>query len=419
VLASFVLIAALLAGAQPPEHLVDIQIHGNLLTSDDDVLRIAGIETGMAVDATTVDDVATRLRASKKFEQVEVLKRFASIADPSQISLVIVVDEGPVTFHADGTVTEGADKPPAILGVSKRTSTNLMFMPILKFEDGYGFSYGARAAIPDAAGKGSRVSFPATWGGDKRAGVEFDRPMKVGLSRVRAGSAIGRRKNPFFHENDDRAGVWLRGDRDIVRRLRLGASGEWQHVSFGGISDRFFQTGGDVTLDTRIDPMLARNAVYARAAWDHLAFANAQDANRTDVDLRGYFGLIGQNVLVIRGQRQDSNHPLPPYLRPLVGGTDNLRGFKAGAFAGDTLVSASADLRVPITSPLSFGKVGFSAFVDTAKAYDKGRRVRDQKFERGVGAGVWLSAAILRLEFFVAHGLGGSTRAQFAASALF
>src|SRR4029453_2571840 len=207
----------------------------------------------------------------------------------------------------------------------------------------------------DVAGKGSRVSFPATWGGDKRAGVEFDRPMKVGLSRVQAGSGIGRRKNPFFHENDDRAGVWLRGDRDIARRLRVGAGGEWQHVSFGGISDRFFQTGGDVTLDTRIDPMLARNAVYARAAWDHLAFANAQDANRTDVDLRGYFGLIGQNVLVIRGQWQDSNHPLPPYLRPLVGGTDNLRGFKAGAFVGDTLVSASADLRVPSTAPLSFG----------------------------------------------------------------
>ena len=136
--------------------------------------------------------------------------------------------------------------------------------------------------------------------------------MNVGLSRVQAGSGIGRRENPFFQENDDRAGVWLRGDRDIRRRLRLGADGGWQHVSFGGTSNRFLQTGGDVTLDTRIDPLLARNAVYARAGLNHLTFTNAQDANRTDVDLRGYFGLIGQSVLVIRGQRQDSNHPLPP-----------------------------------------------------------------------------------------------------------
>jgi len=419
VVAFLVLIAGLLAGAQPSEHLVDIQIHGNVLSSDDDVIRIAGIENGIAIDAGTVEEVAARLRASKKFAHVEVLKRFASIADPSQISLVIVVDEGPVTLHNDGTVTEGADKPPAILGVRKRTGANLMLMPILKFEDGYGFSYGARAAIPDVAGKGSRVSFPATWGGDKHAAVEFDRPMNLGLSRVQAGSGIGRRENPFFHENDDRAGMWLRADRDIRRRLRLGAGGEWQHVSFGGTSDRFLQTGGDVTLDTRVDPLLARNAVYARLGLNHLTFTNAHGANRTDVDLRGYFGLIGQSVLVIRGQRQDSNHPLPPYLRPLLGGTDNLRGFRAGSFVGDTLVGASADLRVPITSPLSFGKMGFSAFLDTATVYDKGQLVRDQKFQRGVGGGLWLSAAILRLDFYVAHGLGRSTRAQFAASALF
>ena len=74
--------------------------------------------------------------------------------------------------------------------------------------------------MPDAAGKGSRLSFPATWGGEKRAAMEFDRPMTVGLSRIQAGGGIGRRKNPFFLENDDRAGVWIRGDRDVVRGAR-------------------------------------------------------------------------------------------------------------------------------------------------------------------------------------------------------
>jgi outer membrane protein assembly factor BamA len=416
---ALLLIAGLLAGPQQPEHIVDIQVHGNLLTSDVEVIQIAGVENGMAVDARTFDDAVARLRASKKFQQVEVLKRFASIEDLSQIALVIVVDEGPVTFHADGTVTEGADKPPTILGVRKRTGMGLMFMPILKFEDGYGFSYGARAAIPDIVGKGSRVSFPATWGGDKRVAAEFDRPLPFGLRRLQGGGWIGRRKNPFFRENDDRAGVWLRGERDVARRLRLGASGEWQHVSFGNLSDRFFRTGGDATLDTRIDPLLSRNAIYARAAWDHLAFANAPDATRTDVDLRAYLGLIGQSVLIVRGQRVDADHPLPPYLSPLLGGIDNLRGFRAGTAVGDTLVGASADLRIPITSPLSFGKAGLSAFVDAATVYDKGQRLRKQHFERGVGGGVWLSAAILRMDFYVAHALGGSTRAQFATSFLF
>jgi hypothetical protein len=63
-----------------------------------------------------------------------------------------------------------------------------------------------------------------------------------------------------------------------------------------------------------------------------------------------------------------------------------------------------------LTSPLSIGKVGVSAFVDVAKAYDKGQRFGDQKFERGVGGAVWFAAAFLRLNVAVAHGIGGSTR---------
>jgi outer membrane protein assembly factor BamA len=418
VLALLVLAFGLLGHAQPLEHIVDIQVHGNVLTPDTEVLRIAGVETGMAVEANTVDDAAARLRASRKFEQVEVLKRFASIADSSQIALVILVDEGPVTLHGDGQVTPGADGPP-IPGLKKASALGLMFLPIIKFEDGYGFSYGAQAAIPDVAGKGSRLSFPATWGGEKRAVAEFDLPMSVGLSRFQAGGGIGDRKNPFFLEKDDRTGVWVRGDRTIARPLRVGASAEWEHVTFGDVPDRFVRLGGDVTFDTRIDPIVPRNAIYARAAWDHLSFANTPDANRVDADVRGYLALFGQTVLMIRGQWEGSGQGLPPYLRPLLGGVANLRGFSAGSAAGDTLVGATAELRVPLTSPLDIAKLGVSAFLDTATVYDRGQHVRDQHFERGTGAGVWLSAAFVRFDLYVAHALGGSTRAQFAASVSF
>jgi outer membrane protein assembly factor BamA len=417
--AIFVLLAGLLVGAQQPERIVEIQVHGNALTPDAEIIQLAGVSVGMAVDANTFDEATARLRRTQKFEHVEVLKRFASIADPSQISLIIVVDEGPVTIQDDGNVADGPGRPPRIVRIQRRKGPGLMFSPILQFEDGYGFSYGARVTMPDVAGKGSRLSVPATWGGEKRAAVEFDRPITVGLSRFQAGAGVARRMNPFFLEDDDRAGGWLRGDRDIARWLRLGATGEWQHVSFGDSVDRFFRLGGDVTLDTRVDPMLPRNAVYARASWDRLAFANEHHANRAEIDLRGYAGLVGQNVLIVRGLWSDSDRPLPPYLMPLLGGTRNLRGFRAGSAVGDTLVGASAELRLPITSPLSFGKAGFSAFLDTATVSDKGQRVRDRHFERGGGGGVWLSAAFVRLDVFVAHGLGGSTRAQFATSVLF
>ena len=65
---------------------------------------------------------------------------------------------------------------------------------------------------------------------------------------------------------------------------------------------------------------------------------------------------------------------------------------------------------MPLSSPLSIGKVGVSAFVDVAKTYDKGQRFGDQKFARGIGGAIWFSAAFLRLNVAVAHGIGGSTR---------
>ena len=41
-------------------------------------------------------DAAQRLLATKRFQHVDVLKRYASITDPTRIVVLIRVDEGPV-----------------------------------------------------------------------------------------------------------------------------------------------------------------------------------------------------------------------------------------------------------------------------------------------------------------------------------
>lgn len=94
-------------------------------------------------------------------------------------------------------------------------------------------------------------------------------------------------------------------------------------------------------------------------------------------------------------------------------------GSGAGTAVGDALVSGSVELAVPLTSPLSVGKLGVSAFVDVATAYDKGTRLRDQRLERGGGGTAWWAAAFIRMNVTVAHGLGASTRAHVGASILF
>src|SRR2546428_4802129 len=227
--------------------------------------------------------------------------------------------------------------------------------------------WGARLARPDVAGKQSRLSFPLTWGGEKKAGVEIDKviPHDPGVG-VMAGGSLPRRTNPFFNEDDDRRRVWIRGERELVRGVRAGVTAGWQRVSFFDAEDRFAHAGADIVVDTRVDPFLARNAVYARASWERVSHHHV---NRTEVDGRGYVGLIGQSVLAVRALRQDSNRPLPLYLKPLLGGMANLRGFAAGAAAGDTLVATSAELIQPLTSPPHVGKMGGSAVAHPGTGY--------------------------------------------------
>ena len=72
----------------------------------------------------------------------------------------------------------------------------------------------------------------------------------------------------------------------------------------------------------------------------------------------------------------------------------NLRGFKAGTAAGDTLVAASAELIVPLTSPLNVGKIGVSVFADRGTVYDKGERFADQTMREGYGGSVWFTRGV-------------------------
>jgi hypothetical protein len=401
------------AFALQTETITEIRVHGNVATSDDDVRRLAAIDPGGALTPTTVTDVADRLRATKRFQHVDVLKRFASITDPTQIVLIIVVDEGPVKIEMTGD----SDTPTRIV---KSRWPNLLFFPILNSEDGYGLSYGARFALADRIGKRSRVSFPLTWGGDKKAAVEVDKDFTGGpLSRFVSGASVSRRTNPHFDTDDSRRRVWIRGERQIVRGVRVGASAGWQHVSFGGGDDHFGHAGADVIVDTRVDPTLPRNAVYARASVERQDFLSAGTVRRTQLEGRGYVGLVGQTVLAVRAVRDASDRSLPPYAKPMLGGMANLRGFRAGTAVGDTLVAGSAELLIPLTSPLSVGRVGVSAFIDAGTVYENGDRFADQTLKRGVGGSLWFAAAFLRLSIAVAHGIGATTRVHVGGSVLF
>jgi outer membrane protein assembly factor BamA len=226
---------------------------------------------------------------------------------------------------------------------------------------------------------------------------------------------VSKRENPYYEQDMDREGVDVTIEREIVHSLRVHGLASWQHVTFDALNDDYAELGADVVLDTRLDPVLARNAVYAKASWSHLTLG----PNRSEIDARGYLGLLGQSVLAVRAQRLGADAPLPLYLKPLFGGTANVRGFAAGSSAGDNLVAVSGELILPLTSPLRIGRLGVSAFTDAGTVYDWSQRLADQTFSQGYGGSVWFAATFLRLNIAVAHGRGSSTRVQIGGNVTF
>jgi outer membrane protein assembly factor BamA len=415
--------------AQPAPSAVErevvaaIQVHGNTLTSTDEVIRASGIAVGDRVSDKMLADAEARLRAAIKPDAVDVLKRYASISDQTQVLVLIQLDEGPVRVEIpdiDVPVAKMPVPPPTRPTVVRRSRFNVMFVPILGAEDGYGITYGAQFAFAGHRTNRRRIVVPASWGGDKRIGAEYQQEFSRRFApRLRTGAFVQRRTHPFFDDNADRARVWGRTEWPLLRRVRTGAEVAWQSSSLVGQTVEAKSIGADIVVDTRIDPLMPHNAIFVRSAVERLHFSPSNNAVRTEIDANGYVGVYRGIVIALRAVREDFSHPAPAFYKSLLGGSRNLRGFRAGHAVGDTLVAGSIELRIPTTSPLRMARFGYSIFMDAGTTYDKGQRFRDRQFEKGAGAGVWLTAPLFRFSAAVARGIGSGMRTHIGAGLTF
>ncbi len=391
---------------QPAEIIGEIRVHGNASLNDEDVVQLANVAVGQTLDADALAAIEQRLKASGRFDSVEVRKRYRSLTNTSDVALVLVVHERPGIT----SMTSPVNPPSRPL---HRISSRLMFLPILSYADGYGFTYGGRVSTLDLLGAGERLSVPLTWGGTRRAALEVERTFKSGpITRVDSSIAIWNRENPRFEVRDQRVEWKARAERHFFHLMRAGIDTSTSSVEFGALDDHLWTLGTNIVFDSRGDPAFPRNAIVAGAGWTGLHFRSVADRiDRYTTDLRGYLGVVRQLVLAGRVQYVAASATLPSYERLLLGGSPTLRGFEAGAFDGDRTFVASAELRVPITSVLSSARLGVTAFVDTGKAYDFDTRFDDAVWHRGVGAGVFLIAPLVKINLDVAHGLNnGDTR---------
>lgn len=400
--------AGLAAAQTSPGIVGEVRVHGNHTTPDADILAIIGEVVGKPATDALVSEVGNKLEHSGRFDGVDVRKRFRSIENPDDILLMVVVDEVP-----------GIDPSDLTPSPMKKFWSSGMLMPILHSEDGYGFTYGGRVSFVDRLGPRSRITVPITWGGERQARVQLERTFKTGaIERLSGEFGIGRRENPHFEMIDRRAGFALRAESAPARWLRFGAGGRRDNVRFGEVRDQVSRFGGDVTIDTRVDPAFPRNAVHATFGVERLNF-DAGRAHQRKADVRGYVGLLGQTVLAVRGLGIVSDTALPQYEHNLLGGAANLRGFDAGYKAGVNLAAASAELRIPLTSPMDIGRFGVKAFVDWGTVYGVGEQLEDQTLDRGIGGGAYFHLTFLSLSLDVARSRSGDTRYHFGMGVTF
>ena len=385
------------------ETVTEIRVHGNATLADDEVVRLAGVSVGTTLAADAIAAIERRLRDSGRFDEVLVRKRYRSLG-MDQVALVLIVHERP------GISPTG--EPPSLL---RRLRNRLMFFPILSFEDGYGFTYGLRTSTVNALGLGERLSVPLSWGGTRRVALEADRTFRDGpISRVLGSVGLSQRENPFFQFTDRRLEVNGRVERRLFRDLVIGAGAGRTAVRFAGADDRFWTGGADVTLDTRRDPAYPTDALVFGAGWNTLRVDGRDPIGRMRLDGRGYKRLFGQTVIAVRAQYDRADAPLPAYEEWLLGGGSTVRGFRAGSFAGDRRLVSSAEVRVPFSSPLSVGRMGFTVFYDAGIIAPFGTAFRDAPVHRGAGAGLFLLAPLINLNLSVARGLDGhGTRVHF------
>ena len=173
-------------------------------------------------------------------------------------------------------------------------------------------------------------------------------------------------------------------------RFMRAAKSRWQTSSLNGEEVRATSLGADIVVDTRVDPLMPHNAIFVRSAVERLFFSPAgtamQNRNRREWVCR----VVSRDGARPQSVREDFSQPAPAFYKSVLGGSRNLRGFRAGYAVGDTLVTGSVELRIPATSPLRIARFGYSIFMDAGTTYDHGRAVRrsetrERRWRRNLG----------------------------------
>ena len=390
-----VLLTAAVGQAQPvtAPPIVELRVHGNHSTPSEEVLALSGLVVGQAATDDALDSARAKVEASGRFASVAVRRLERSIDVPGDIMVMVLVEERP-----------GVSPDHLMPGWIARVASTRMWVPVVRYDEGYGVTYGLQAALDGAFGGTSQLAVPATWGGERRIGLEGSRSFAGPVvSRVQAGAELKRTEHPAFDLVEERRRIFGRIERAVTASARVGLEAAHDAVRFAGARDDVDRVTADVLVDTRTDPAFPRNAVWGRAAIERLDLVTGI-RRRVRADASAALGLPFGSALTARGFLTSADGALPRYEQAMIGGGLATRGYRRGYRVGDNAAGASITLARPFGSPLDVVRHGLRTFVDWGTVYDAGTNVGDAAFDRGAGLG-WF-ANLMAVNAYVDVGRG-------------
>lgn len=130
------------------------------------------------------------------------------------------------------------------------------------------------------------------------------------------------------------------------------------------------------------------------------------DFNRLDLEAQQYIPLFNKRrVIALRAKSITSftrdGETLPFYMQPMLGGSDDLRGYRPFRFRGNNLLLMNAEYRWEV-----FSGMDMAVFTDAGKVYQERSRINLRNLESNVGFGLRFNArnaTFMRIDVGFSH----------------
>jgi outer membrane protein assembly factor BamA len=214
---------------------------------------------------------------------------------------------------------------------------------------------------------------------------------------------------------------------DLLPRLRAGGSAGYLFNNVGRGTDTRYISAEQIYTVPGIDTQANFNRIGAFVQYDYRDFAAGPraggnyiaqfhrytdrtlgqfDFQRLDLEAQQYIPLFNKRrVIALRAKSvttfTEGDRTLPFYMQPMLGGSDDLRGYRPFRFRGDNLLLMNAEYRWEVFSGLDM-----AVFGDAGKVYMQKSQLNLKQLESNVGFGFRFNArnqTFMRIDVGFSH----------------